>query len=394
MRAMLSSREEGRGRVGRTLAIAAVLAATVVILGEWVGRGRRWADSRSFRLRGGGGADGCEGEEEPWLAPLPWQEDPLGWAAARADNAVVEERHRQRDAIVYFLHISKGGGSSVCMMAARAGEFVTQKSLRGTEINLDRPGELRNGNCNIFWAADQGPELDPGPGRARTVNWKKVPDPRLRGTAAEQRAVAADLNAFCEEDLQRCGISMAGNERELPPPGSFLTGPRRPWVYVAVVREPLDLVLSNWMMLHPGAPVTAEALTTHAWKSKRGGHLASLFAGVQPSGASDASLVGSQVMRARYVEAVDRLKHFSVIVDTTTDFKGGAAVLAARLGWPPLSDAEDPPRVGTHNGACMRCQPAYTQSRVLRDTLEALFAVDMHFYGVTAALAKRMIAEM
>ena len=311
---------------------------------------------------------------------FPWEEEPAEWEEARRVNEVVERRHREdRDAIVYFLHVHKGGGTTVCNSARMNSERTTQMYRQGDAGEpLDNFPDKHN--CNVFWLVKGKEDVK--------LIWRDA-DPRLRGPAARQGEAADALGRVCAADDPRpppvCGISFVANEFELPPPGEFIVGASRPWVYVAVVRDPLDLVLSNYFDSHRGreAELAPDAATFVKALEGRWGHLVAVFAGGIDHN------IGEGAHKARLAEAVARLKHFSAVVDTTAGYTQGFSVLAHRLGW-----ADENYRSGSHNSACTSQLPAFLDHSEVRARALALFKYDIIFYHVASAYAAHQFSEV
>jgi len=328
--------------------------------------------------------------EAPPHWKFPWEEDPTAWAEARRVNALVEERHRRRDSIVYFLHVHKGGGTTLCASAILNHERTTKHTRYDNDTGdpLDDFGRMHN--CNLFWRVE---------GQERVRRKGRDADPRLRGSAAEQMDASEALGHVCRAGDPKpppaCGISFVANEFELPPPGEFLTSALRPWVYVAVVRDPLNLGLSNWMMGHRGRSPRSPRELLIALESSVG-HLVSLFCGVPWSARGDKDREGNDdevddaTVVVRLAVAVSRLKHFSVVIDTTSSYDNGYAVLRHRLGWA----ATEVRPSGTHNAACISEQPAFINHPHVRERALELFANDIRFYFVASAFAAHQFREL
>ena len=292
----------------------------------------------------------------------------------------MEERHRLGTAIVYFLHVHKGGGSTLCSSAIANNERTT-KQYENTDSGNPLDVHGVDHNCNVFWRVDGVPEKLGG----------RKADSRLRGSALEQMEAADDLGRVCRRGAHlpppKCGISFVANELELPPFGEFLVHVDRPWVYVAVVRDPLDLVLSDWMMQHNGAIPGPEAML-EALESGCG-HLVWLFCGVRYRRSGAESEERSETGKARLAQAVSRLKHFSAVIDTSRAFDNGYSVLAHRLGW-----TREVNRAGTHNFACASQLPAFLEHSHVRAKALAKYHHDIRFYHIASAFAAHQFREL
>ena len=103
-------------------------------------------------------------------------------------------------------------------------------------------------------------------------------------------------------------------------------------------------------------------------------------------------LLDDEAMSTLYDIAVDRLRYFSAVVEMSL-FEKSYAMLVKRLGWMPNPDIDDIKR-NTQVAACMRCEPAYQESKPLRNTLATLWKHDLRFHSVCVALVEKMIAEV
>ena len=311
----------------------------------------------------------------PVLPPQwPWEEDREGWVQAARVNRKLERKRREGDSVIYFLHVSKAGGTTLCKRASMHGEVTTTQGGSGPARGL---------HCNFASSKHKGL------------------DERINGNKAEQEDFHAEIREVCNSE-SGCGLTFVGNERQLAKPGHFLSATDRPWIYVTSVRDPLDLVLSNFIMIsddrwgkisHP----SIGDLLNYLPRVSRGGHLVSLFAGYMPSKGNitmgpDPSLVNADIMEERYAEAIDRLKHFSVVMEMSL-FERSYQVLLDRMGWAP-DESMDNVILNARDSACMRCEPAFQNSAELRKQLFTIWHVDLRFHSVCAALAEKMIAEV
>ena len=427
---------------------------------------------------GPGGAWGDDGRPlrrtgEQW----PWERDPAGWATARRDNEAVEARHwahasssasssastassaatassassassfsasaqageavatgEAGRSIAYFVHVHKGGWTSVCASARANGELTT-RSADSKKISTCGHG----GNCNLAWVP-RGQErwwrrpLSPWPWNwwnwgVDEFEYRGVGrrDGRVSGRLEQQAELVEELAGVCEDEdylsglwwpwmrsqpraRLRCGVSFVANEGKMSPT-DFWIGPARPWVYVAVIRDPLDLVLSQHYMHPPSRtglwvwekarPPTERDLMNIARAKRTYGHLAVIFSGLwggTPMNPAPGALR----------QALDRLPHFSVLIDTSHDFEGGFSALAHKLGWGerrvdaggggrrggPRDESDEGAelvRRGTRAGSKMRLEPAYQSSVSARRALKASFYDDLEFYRVAAEAAADLV---
>ena len=372
----------------------------------------------------------------------PWEE-PGGaeaWAKARRDSEVVEGRHRrmltgeevgtERDAVVYFMHVHKAGGTSVCESARANGELTTRTADWNQVANTGY-GE----NCNLVWVSEEKGRwwrqpMSPWPWHwirwnDRSLEYEAFIDMRLRGGSVSQNALAERLSGVCEDEeylaglrwpwmwdgrggaSRHCGVSFVAIEVQMS--GKFFwKGPRRPWVYVAVVRDPLDIVLSQhymapilesarkglWSWQKTRAP-TEEDLLAMARSHGTYGHLVTIFGGC----------VREKYAGQNLAQATERLPHFSALVDTTHNFAGGFEVLSHKLGWDLTSGdtragagarkhGAKSIRSGTRAGSNMRQEPAYRASEAARRALKESFRHDLEFYRIAALTAAIMVDEL
>ena len=63
----------------------------------------------------------------PVLPSWPWEEDRDGWMQAERVNRELERKRREGHSVIYFLHISKAGGTTICKRASMHGEVTTKK---------------------------------------------------------------------------------------------------------------------------------------------------------------------------------------------------------------------------------------------------------------------------
>ena len=106
----------------------------------------------------------------------------------------------------------------------------------------------------------------------------------------------------------------------------------------------------------------------------------------------DPSLLNADVMEERYAEAIDRLKHFSVVMEMSM-YERSYEVLLYRMGW-SLDESVDNLKLNTRESACMRCEPAFQSSAELREQLFTAWYLDLRFHGVCVALSEKMIADV
>ena len=282
-------------------------------------------------------------------------------------NREVERRHRHLDefprTIVYFLHVHKAGGSSVCSAARLLHGEVT------TEKNSSHPWPFdltKDHNCNLVWNGEG-----------------KLADARLYGSAADQ------LNVV--KDLHEAGITFVANEFIFVPPGQMFTTGTRPWVYAAVVRDPFDLLLSMFMHEKDGkVPNVSDLVAFIQALNLQGsvvGKLVHVFSGIKVRKSR-----GEDSFESLFPLAVSRLAHFSAIVDTPDGWDRGLVVLRVRLGWSNAAASEV--REGTRHGASMRNSEAYLASRTVRELLRLRHEEDLAFYDIARRLALMQFKEV
>jgi len=332
-----------------------------------------------------------DGRWRPLAVPVwPWEKDLVGWENAAQGNRKVEALHREGKTITYFLHISKAGGTTICERATAHGEGTTRRAPNST-IFPDYPPTL----CAVkAWNAN---------------STESHFDRRMSETRGRQSALISELRQACDAHGSNCGITFVGTERQMPPQGQLFCAHDRPWVYVAAVREPLDLILSNYIMLADsgrrswinkegwkgGVHPPAADLLSYLPHAVRAGHLVAIFSGnwIRPNGNDpDPILLDDEAMSSQFEVAEHRLRYFSAMVEMSL-LEKSYEVLAKRLGWMKNPDIDDIRR-NTRGSACMRCEPAYQESKPLREGLATLWKYDLRFHAICVALAEKMIADV
>ena len=311
-----------------------------------------------------------------------------GTAWANDEDVLSRFRRRDGSAALYFLHISKAGGSTICT------SFSDDSTVK-TVANLPRRESFQNSshNCNIFtWEKFQNapPGLDPD-----------ERDPRLEGSLQDQNEIFREL-----VQNPKWRLDFLANERMLPK--DFDRAEGRPWVYMVALRHPYALYWSG--MLHFTLKKESVQLSSadivddlkRRFSKRTTGSLVYKFTGVEHHYDIEAISVATKVSQAllknkSYSEIMDlllfeaktRLTQFSAII-LTSEFESTFAHAKKVLG---LSHNLKVKRRGTRGGGEAYEKEEWFANEVVRAALYQKFRYDIEFYQFAERLVKTRMKQ-